>query len=290
MAHLVRADFAIPNLVANGRLDGWFPRFVLGHQEFLFNGPGLTWLMAIVRGATLGLLSNPGALKVLAVASVAAISPAAWFLARSYRLSPPAAGLAAVLALTVDNPFGLGLRGTFETGLVPHQVGAVLFCLALGASVRLLGDPRKRWVALAAAAAAALVITHLISAFVLAVVLALTLAVLSAGLSPASLGRLAAAGLAAAGLAAFWLAPFAAHWDLHGIVTSWGVPPLGRRLGEVLSGEILFGSGMAPLVLAGWLFALASRRPTLVSPTPRLGTLTIRFNDTSSVGLRRTRR
>jgi hypothetical protein len=259
MAHLVRADFAIPHLVAHGRLDGWFPRFVLGHQEFLFNGPGLTWLMAVVRGVTLGTLSNPGALKVVAIAAVAAVPPAAWFLARSYGLSRPAAGLGAVLALAVDNPFGLGLRGTFETGLVPHQVGAVLFCLALGALVRLVGDPQKRWVVLAAAALAGLVVTHLISALVLAVVLALTLTLLAPLPARPALRGLAAAGVAAGGLAAFWLVPFLAHWDLHGVVTSWGVPPLGRRLGEILRGDILFGPGMVPVLLGGWLFAL--RRP-----------------------------
>ena len=43
MAYLVRADFALPHLVAHGRLDGWFPRFYLGYQEFLFNGPGVAW-------------------------------------------------------------------------------------------------------------------------------------------------------------------------------------------------------------------------------------------------------
>ena len=264
MAHLVRADFAIPHLVAHGRLDGWFPRFVLGHQEFLFNGPGLTWLMALVRGATLGTLSNPGALKVVAIASVAAIPPATWFLARSYGLSPTAAGLGAILALAVDNPFGLGLRGTFETGLVPHQVGAVLFCLALGAFVRIVDDRRRRWVVLAAAALAGLVVTHLISALVLALVLALTLAVLARRISSPALSRLTAAGVAAAGLAAFWLVPFLAHWDLRGVVTSWGVPPLGRRLGEVLRGEILFGPAMVPALLAGWLFVLRPpRHPVL---------------------------
>jgi hypothetical protein len=256
MAHLVRADFAIPHLVAHGRLDGWFPRFVLGHQEFLFNGPGLTWLMAVVRGVTLGTLSNPGALKVVAIAAVAAVPPAAWFLARSYGLSRPAAGLGAVLALAVDNPFGLGLRGTFETGLVPHQVGAALFCLALGAFLRLVVDPRRRWMVLAATALAGLVVTHVISALVLAVVLALTLTVLAPELGRPALGGLAAAGVAAAGLAAFWLVPFLAHWDLHGVVTSWGVPPLGRRLGEILRGDILFGPGMVPILVAGWLFAL----------------------------------
>ncbi|MGH9036051.1 MAG: hypothetical protein ACRD0O_09820, partial [Acidimicrobiia bacterium] len=121
MAHLVRADFGIPELVARGRLDGWFPRFVLGHQEFLFNGPGLVWLMALLRGATLGTLSNTGALKVVSIGSFVALVPAAWFLARSFGLSRRAAGLAAVLATCVSNPFGLGLEGLFDTGLIPHQ-------------------------------------------------------------------------------------------------------------------------------------------------------------------------
>src|SRR5262249_35547789 len=58
MAYLVRADFALPNLVAHGRLDGWLPRFYLGYQEFLFNGPGVTWAMAALRGVTFGALSN----------------------------------------------------------------------------------------------------------------------------------------------------------------------------------------------------------------------------------------
>src|SRR5262249_29388748 len=69
MAYLVRADFALPQLVAHGRLDGWFPRFYFGYQEFLFNGPGVTWAMAGVRGVTFGALSNAGALKVVGVLS-----------------------------------------------------------------------------------------------------------------------------------------------------------------------------------------------------------------------------
>jgi hypothetical protein len=50
MSYLVRADFALPHLVAHGRLDGWLPRFYLGYQEFLFNGPGVAWSMGAARG------------------------------------------------------------------------------------------------------------------------------------------------------------------------------------------------------------------------------------------------
>jgi hypothetical protein len=58
MAHLIRADFAVPHLVAHLRPDGWLPRLVLGQQEFLFNGPGLTWLTALLRAVSLGTLST----------------------------------------------------------------------------------------------------------------------------------------------------------------------------------------------------------------------------------------
>ena len=53
MSYLVRADFALPHLVAHGRLDGWFPRFYLGYQEFLFNGPGVAWSMGAGAGGDL---------------------------------------------------------------------------------------------------------------------------------------------------------------------------------------------------------------------------------------------
>ena len=258
MAHLVRADFGIPELVAQGRLDGWFPRFALGHQEFLFNGPGLVWLMALLRGATFGVLSNTGALKLISIGSYVALVPAAWFLARGFGLSLRAAGLAAVLTTCVSNPFGLGLEGLFNTGLIPHQLGAVLFCLALGACLRLLKDPRPRWGVLAASAVAGLAVTHLLSALVLLVVLTLSLVCLVpvGGISWAGLRRWVAAALGAAGLAGFWLVPLAAHRDLRGVVTTWGTPPLGSRLADIARGEVLFPAGLGVVAVVASVYLL----------------------------------
>jgi hypothetical protein len=270
MAHLIRADFALPHIVNRLRPDGWFPRLVLGQQEFLFNGPGLTWLVALLRGVTLGALSTTGALKVVSVAGVAALPPAVAFLARSYGLSRAAAGLAAVLSLLVSSPYGPGLQGTFVVGLVPHQVGAVLFCLALGAVVRTLdGSAGGRWPVVAAFAAAALLVTHLISALILAVFVALTLAARAAAtrrLSWTGFGHLAATAAGAAGLAAFWLVPMLAHRDLRGVLTSWDTPPLPTRLADVAAGRVLFPAGLAVLVVTGWFYQLGrvarrARRP-----------------------------
>jgi hypothetical protein len=292
MAHLVRADFGIAELVARGRLDGWFPRFVVGHQTFLFNGPGLTWLMALVRAVTFGTVSNTGALKAVAVASFVALPPAVWFLARSLALGRRAAGLAAVLSLLVSSPFGVGLRGLFETGLVPHQVGAVLFCLALGAAVRITGDSRRRWVVLLAVSLAALAVTHLISLLILGMILALTLGVLAVTgrLARGALVRLGAAGLGGAGLAGFWLVPFLAHRDLQGVVTTWAPPPLLRRLGSIASGDILFPAGFAIVVLAAWAHQLVGVRrerspATLVWVVPPVAYLLVAHGLPHLVGL-----
>src|SRR2546423_10222917 len=116
MAHLTRADFGLGHFgsfFGHGRLDGWFSRFMLGHQEFLFYGPGFTWLLGLLRVLTFGALSTTGAMKVVTVASFVGFGPAAAFLARPLGLSPLASGLAGILALAVNNVFGVGLDSMF---------------------------------------------------------------------------------------------------------------------------------------------------------------------------------
>jgi hypothetical protein len=264
MAHLIRFDFGISELVAHGRLDGWLPRFYVGYQEFLFQGPGLTWAVAALRGVTLGALSNPGGIKVIGVLSFAAVPVAMAFLARSLGLGRAAAGITAVLSLLVSNPVGVGLHAVYLWGLLPNQLGAVLFCLTLGALLRIPVDPRRRWLLLGAVSLAALVITHLISFIVLAVffpILAVGLGRQLVGRDP--LVRLALTlGLAGA-LVAWWLVPAVAHRDLAGPAASWTTPAFGDRVDEIVDGRILFRPYTFWLVFAGWVYALirVRRRP-----------------------------
>jgi len=154
MAHLIRTRFGIDQLLLHGHLDGWMPTFAVGYQEFLFNGPGFTWMAGAVRLLTCGQLSNAGAVKVLTVASVAAMPPAVAYLARSFGLSARAAGVAAMLSLLVNSPYGVGLSSVFQTGLVPDQVGAVLSCVVLGGCMRLMSEHRPRQVVVVGVAAA----------------------------------------------------------------------------------------------------------------------------------------
>jgi hypothetical protein len=264
MAYLVRADFALPHLVAHGRLDGWFPRFYLGYQEFLFNGPGVAWAMGAARGVTLGALSNAGALKVIGVVSFAALPVAMAFLARSLGLGRLAAGIAAVLSLLVSSEFGPGLQGLYLIGLVSHQLGAPLFCLALGALLRVPSDARRRWVLLAAVSLAGLAITHLISVMILAVVFPLlAFGLRRERLARAAVARFVATGVLAAGLAAWWLIPVLAHRDLQGEVATWATPSFGDRIDAIVNGHILFRPYTVWIVVAGWVYGLARvrRRP-----------------------------
>jgi len=269
MAYLVRADFALPHLVAHGRLDGWLPRFYLGYQEFLFNGPGVTWAMAGVRGVTFGALSNAGALKVVGVVSFAAVPAAMAFLARSLGLGRLAAGVAAVLSLLVSSEFGPGLHGLYEVGLVSHQLGAPLFLLALGALLRVPRDPRQRWVLLGGVSLAALAITHLISVMILAVAFPLlAFGLRREHLNRAALTRFGLTGVLAAALAAWWLVPAIAHRDLRGVVATWSTPPFGERIDAIVNGQLLFRPYTVWIIVAGWLYALVRvrrRRPFAIA-------------------------
>lgn len=258
MALLIRADFGLHDVLLAGKLDGWSPRFITGYEHFLYYGPGFSWLTGAVQLATAGLLSLTGALKVVAIGSFVAIGPAAAFLARSFGLSRRAAGVAAVLAVAVNSPFGVGLAGVFTIALLPHQVAATGFCIALGCGLRTVTDPRRRWVVLMGVALAAVVVTHLITTLVLVLFLVIslpTIFVTDRPALPAALRRLLAAGALGAGLAAFWLVPYLAHFGDRGVVPAWATPPIGSRLADIFAGRILFGSSLAVLVAAAFAFA-----------------------------------
>jgi hypothetical protein len=267
MAHLVRAQFTLDELAPHAQLDGWQSRFGLGYQQFLFYGPGFTWLVVLLHWLSLGLLSVAGAFKVAAIASFVALPLSVAYLAGSFGLGRRAAGLAAILVLCVSSPFGgIGLEGTFGVGLIPNQLGAVFTCLALGAMLRLVADPGPRRVVIAGVALAAVFVTHAISAVILAVLLAIILLTFlgTEGWQARTVRGLAGAFILAGGLAAFWLVPAFAHNNLRGPLTSWDNPPLAERLADLLAGRLLFHGLLVWLLLAGWLFAVhrfQQRRP-----------------------------
>lgn len=257
MALLMRADRGLA-IAGNGHLDGWSPDFILGYQQFLYYGPGFTWTVGLVKLLSFGLLSTEGALKVVAIATVAAIGPATAFLARSFGLSERAAGTAAILALAVDSVFGLGLHGTFLIALVPHQLAGTALCVGVGAAVRTMTDPRRRWPVVLALAVAMALITHLITTVVMVgfIALATPFLLLTDRLTVRAVARVAAGGFGGAALAGFWFVPYLGHFANRGEVPAWATPPIGRRVDEILDGNVLFGPHLGWLVLAGWVYAL----------------------------------
>jgi hypothetical protein len=297
MAHLIRAQFTVDELVPHAQLDGWQPRFGLGYQQFLFYGPGFTWTVVLLHWLSLGLLSVAGAFKVAAIASFVALPLSVAYLAGSFGLGRRAAGLAAILVLCLSSPFGgVGLEGTFGIGLIPNQLGAVFTCLALGAMLRLVADPGPRRVVVAGVALAAVFVTHAISAVILAVLLAIILLSLlgTKGWQARIVPNLAGGFLLACGLAAFWLVPAFAHNNLRGPLTGWDNPPLAERLADLLAGKLLFHGLLIWLLLAGWLFAVQrfqQRQPwalaLVVTPFAYLwvGELFLRWNRNNVVSM-----
>ncbi|MGH7573092.1 MAG: hypothetical protein ACREMK_14815, partial [Gemmatimonadota bacterium] len=171
MGHLVLTQFAVEELFHRGQIDGWQPRFMLGYELFLFFGPAFAWIVAALRALSLGTLSHVAAFKLVVIGSFVAFPLAVAFLARSFGLTRSAAGIAAILTLAVNSPFGgVGLHGLFVVGLILHQLGAVAFCLCLGGVLRLLSNPTWRWTAFTGASAGALILTHARSAAVLVVI------------------------------------------------------------------------------------------------------------------------
>lgn len=269
MALIVRLDDGM-RVLRSGHLDGWSPGFLTGHAQFLHYGPGAAIAALFLRAASFGQLSTAGVLSVLFVVSFVAIAPAMWFLARSLRLGHAASAVAAVLALLVTSPYGIGLAGLYETGLLAHAVAAPFLCVGLGATVRAVLHPRRlRWVVMAAGCFAIIVTTHVLSALVAPLLAAPLVAVAArrSGRGLRSLRSLGVVALGAAGLSAFWLLPYLAHFDERGDVTAWPTPSLVSRLGDIASGDILFPPGVALLVAGGWVWLTLfgrARHPLLV--------------------------
>jgi putative flippase GtrA len=272
MGHLVRTEFGI-DLLSAGRLDGWFPRFMVGHQMYLINGPGFTWLVGVIKALSLGTLSVPTAFKIAVVASFALLPVAVAYAARSFGLDRRSAGLAGILSLMVSVPYGIGINGLFGTGLIPHQVGAVLFGFTLGAVLRVVDEPTVRRVAVAVVFGALLVVTHLLSVAALAVMLPFALAMKLAGTKDLwrPIGALVAAGIALGGAVAFWLLPFLAHSDLRGPATGFAHAGLEDRLAQILRGDLVFGPRIGWLVLGAaavaFIAGVRGWRPGIVVST-----------------------
>jgi hypothetical protein len=271
MFYLVRSEFGVGSLLLDGRLDGWSSRFYLGHQQFLVRGPDVVPLVTLLRGITFGALSVTGAVKAVGLISFLAMPMVTAFVARSYCLSRRAAGVAALLALLVSSPFGLGVHGLYQTGLLAHQVGAVWFGIALGCLLRVAVDSRARWVVLGGIASALLALTHQISFGAMVFVAAVSLATLVLTDRPglAAVKRLLVVALITVGLAAWWILPRLAHSDLVGGGATWGTPPLGDRVREIFDATVLLPAGVAVAGLVGWAYAavrVARRRRYAAAP------------------------
>jgi hypothetical protein len=166
-AHLVRADYAFSHFFPH-QADGWQTSFGLGYQEFLFLGPVFTLVVGVVKVVSLGTVSTLDAFKATIVLSFVLLPLALAFLAWCFGLGKRAAGVAALLTMTVSSVFGgAGLSGVFQSGLVPQQLGSVWLFFGLGGVVLVMRRPTLHRVLFAGACVAVLVATHPIATIIL---------------------------------------------------------------------------------------------------------------------------
>lgn len=262
--HLTRLDVGV-DLLASGRLDGWFDRAMLGYQIHLMYGPGLALAVGALRMLTLGLLSTPGAYELVGILAFLAVVPATVTLARSLCVPVAGARAAGILALAVSSGRGGGIDGAFDLGLMPNHVAVPLVLLAW--AWLLGGRPRPLGLGLVVGAVA---LTHPQSLVVLVLFAPL---VLLAGWGVGAVRSvpwwLAGAAATALGLTAWWWVPAVAHRDLRGVLTSWDLPSLTDHLQLILDGQRGWNGWAAFVVVVAWLVAvgvgLVTRDRTLVA-------------------------
>ena len=237
--HLARNTFAYQQLFSHGHLDGWSPMFSGVEQLFLLYGPGLAMVSAVARVLTFGQLDNATLLSILAAVGYVATAPAMYLLARALRLSPVGAAVSGVMALGVSVIFGVGPAGTFESGLIPHQVCVPFFLIALAGVVHLVEGRSRRWLLITVGSVTFITVTHSPSVQVLTVtiVLLLLLGSIRSVLTGAGAWRLGLAAVMTVGLATWYWAPLAEESGPRPPLASWGTEPFATRLHDMFTGK-----------------------------------------------------
>jgi hypothetical protein len=269
--HLERIDFGLSQLLWHGHLDGWYPRTIMGAQEYLLYGPGVTWAVAAVRLATFTTLSSDTTVALLAAAAFVSVAPATASLARAVGLNRTGSWLAGLLALTVSSGRGGGLHGMFETGLLSQHLAYPAVIAALAQLIVVLRRPARAPAAGLIAASLFVLLTHPISLAILAFVSPMVIGALwITGQLPLSVVAVRrAAGLSALGIgiAGWWVVPFVVHRDLTGVFTYWDTPTLREDLRLLWGGDRGLQAPLArPIVGAiavAFLAGVARRRDRL---------------------------
>lgn len=262
--HVVRTDFALHELFLHGRLDGWFPGFGSGYRLFAVNGPGLAIAAGMVRVASLGTVDTARSFALLGAVSIAALPWAVARLSRELGATRLAAAVHGLLALFVSFYAGGGLAGLYGPGLIAQSIALPLQIVTLALVIRAVRHGGRRPIATAALSVAMLALLHPISILVLALFAPLGVGREWFGAPVRRLVCGAAVAAWAMALAGFWLVPAMQFAELRGVVTSWLIPPLPTRLGEVVRGDVLLPRAVAFAVVAA---ALVTVVQALVKPS-----------------------
>ena len=257
--HLLRARFGWRELLLHGHLDGWSPLFGAGSQHFLVYGPGLTFGFGAVKVVTLGQLSDTRCLGLLVWVMFAATGPAMFSLARSLRIPARHAGIAAVAAFCVSVPFGVGVSGTYDIGLLAHGVATPLFLWGLSLAVRCCSTDQQQRPVVLGMVAGLLLVTHPASALMFAITVTVMVPFLVRDIGWVTAGvRLGRPALYAVGITAFWWIPLALRHAPMQPSPNWPTPTLAERVEAMIRGQFAFSPFVGAVVTLGVLGLVAN--------------------------------
>jgi 2-polyprenyl-3-methyl-5-hydroxy-6-metoxy-1,4-benzoquinol methylase len=251
--HFARVNFGTNEIFSKFALDGWMPNHGQGSQAFLLYGSGTSIHFALIRALTFGLLGPAAAFQVLVAASLVMPGFALVFLGRSAGFSRIASNIAGLLLLTVSVTAGLGFVGLYSTGLLPHQIAATYWLLALGFVCKLMRVPTWRNATGLAVTTAALAFLHPTSMWILAIMALCLLCVnicFGSNLINAKFGTmLVGSGALWLILAAGWWIPLQSENEPRQGLASWGVEPIRKQLGDIINGRTVFKPFVAGVVV-----------------------------------------
>jgi len=239
--HMYKAWHFWEHLLPTGRLSGWSDFWFFGYPADELYPLGADIWVALFRGASLGSLSWPA---TYAVAFAAVFALCGWVVyAWGERLVGRLPASVGALLWLLDPAGGEqgGWHWVVRKGVWPQSLALALFLLCVLQLLRLLDEPRRWRVVLAALALAAACVTHPMTLALLGVFLPLVPVARWLGRRPVRLEALwswlAAVGLGLA-LSAWWLLPMLSRW-------SWTTGSGYEQLGEPAAAHLALWADLA---------------------------------------------
>lgn len=216
--HFTRVWYLKEYLLPHLKVSGWFPYWYCGFPLLYFYPPLAFLVPVLINALSLESISLLTSYQITIALSHCMLPVTIFILTRSLKLSKESGIVAALLSLAISSNFSGGLVGSFAVGLFPNSLGITLFPLVLASFIKLVDDPTSKKTIFASFCLAAVMLTHLLSAYFTLVCIALLFffeLVIKKEVKKAK--YIALACVVSLLLSLFWITPFRMYYDYTAI-------------------------------------------------------------------------